>query len=129
MRPPAVFDIDGTLSESRASIHRVACEAARDLGLHGPDYDRTHRLRARMAAIGRPIPGDPKHRDETSKELSGPLKLRLHARRIELEHPSGGMLVVEAPLSPEMRAGFAHFGFGEAEGNESDPIEGVKSIR
>jgi hypothetical protein len=39
MRPLAVFDIDGTLVDSRASIHRAACEAARDIGLPEPDYD------------------------------------------------------------------------------------------
>ncbi|WP_439477812.1 RluA family pseudouridine synthase [Brevundimonas sp.] len=107
---------------SRAA-HRASWMALR------PFTGRTHQLRAHMAGIGHPILGDPKYGDEASKELSGPLKLQLHARRIELEHPSGGMLVVEAPLSPEMRAGFAHFGFEEAEGNESDPFEGVKRQR
>jgi 23S rRNA pseudouridine955/2504/2580 synthase len=28
------------------------------------------------------------------------------------------MLIIEAPLSPEMKAGFAHFGFDE---HEADP--------
>lgn len=107
---------------SRAA-HRASWMALR------PFTGRTHQLRAHMAGIGHPILGDPKYGDEKSKELSGSLKLQLHARRIELEHPSGGMLVVEAPLSPEMRAGFTHFGFEEAEGNESDPFEGVKRIR
>ncbi|CAN5352840.1 HAD family hydrolase [soil metagenome] len=40
MRPLAVFDIDGTLVDSRASIHEASCEAARALGLREPDYDR-----------------------------------------------------------------------------------------
>lgn len=35
-----MFDIDGTLVDSRASIHRAACEAARDMGLPEPDYER-----------------------------------------------------------------------------------------
>jgi 23S rRNA pseudouridine955/2504/2580 synthase len=107
---------------SRAA-HRASWMALR------PFTGRTHQLRAHMAGIGHPILGDPKYGDEKSKELSGPLKLQLHARSIELEHPRGGMLKVEAPLSPEMRAGFIHFGFEEAEGNESDPFEGVKRQR
>ena len=41
------------------------------------------------------------------------LRFVVHARRIELDHPRGGTLIVEAPLSPEMKAGFAHFGFSE----------------
>ncbi len=43
-RPLAVFDIDGTLVDSRATIHRAACEAARDLGLPEPDYDRVRKI-------------------------------------------------------------------------------------
>lgn len=107
---------------SRAA-HRASWMALR------PFTGRTHQLRAHMAGIGHPILGDPKYGDEKSKELSGPLKLQLHARSIELEHPRGGMLKVEAPLSPEMRAGMAHFGFEESEGDESDPFEGVRRQR
>ncbi|RZJ86533.1 MAG: RluA family pseudouridine synthase, partial [Brevundimonas sp.] len=106
---------------SRAA-HRAAWMALR------PFTGRTHQLRAHMKAIGHPILGDPKYGDAFSTELSGVLKLQLHARRIELDHPSGGTLVVEAPLSPEMKAGFAHFGFDETDA-EADPFAGVKRIR
>ena len=44
MRPLAVFDIDGTLVDSRASIHRASCEAARALGLPEPSYDRVRQI-------------------------------------------------------------------------------------
>jgi 23S rRNA pseudouridine955/2504/2580 synthase len=96
---------------SRAS-QRVTWMALRPL------TGRTHQLRAHMKAIGHPILGDPKYGDEASAELSADLKLQLHARRVSLPHPSGGMIVVEAPLSPEMKAGFARFGFDE---HEADP--------
>ena len=43
-RPLAVFDIDGTLVDSRASIHRASCDAARDLGLPEPSYDRVRAI-------------------------------------------------------------------------------------
>lgn len=42
--PLAVFDIDGTLVDSRASILRAATEAARALGLPEPAYDRVRRI-------------------------------------------------------------------------------------
>ncbi|RZJ91267.1 MAG: RluA family pseudouridine synthase, partial [Brevundimonas sp.] len=103
---------------SRAA-HRAAWMALR------PFTGRTHQLRAHMKAIGHPILGDPKYGDAFSTELSGVLKLQLHARRIELDHPSGGTLVVEAPLSPEMKAGFVHFGFDETDA-DADPFAGVK---
>lgn len=106
---------------SRAS-HRAAWMALR------PFTGRTHQLRAHMSAIGHPILGDPKYGTDQSRALSGPLKLQLHARSIELDHPEGGKLVVEAPLSPEMRAGFNHFGFSEDE-CDGDPFEGVKRLR
>jgi 23S rRNA pseudouridine955/2504/2580 synthase len=93
-----------------------------------PLTGRTHQLRAHMKAIGHPILGDPKYGDETSAGLSEGLKLQLHARRVSLPHPDGGLLVVEAPLSPEMKAGFARFGFDEHEA-EADPFHGSRKKR
>ena len=86
-----------------------------------PHTGRTHQLRAHMKALGHPILGDPKYGDEASAELSKGLKLQLHARRISLPHPSGGRLEIEAPLSPEMKAGFDRFGFMESEAHD-DPF-------
>lgn len=43
-RPLAVFDIDGTLIDSRASILQAATDAARHLGLPDPDYDRVRQI-------------------------------------------------------------------------------------
>jgi len=88
-----------------------------------PHTGRTHQLRAHMRAIGHPILGDPKYGNDESAALSEGLKLQLHARRLILPHPSAGMLVMEAPLSPEMRAGFERFGFDEHEA-PADPFEG-----
>jgi 23S rRNA pseudouridine955/2504/2580 synthase len=96
---------------SRAGA-RVAWMALR------PHTGRTHQLRAHMKAMGHPILGDPKYGDERSAALSAGLKLQLHARRLVLPHPSRGTLTLEAPLSPEMRAGFERFGFDE---HQADP--------
>ena len=83
-----------------------------------PNTGRTHQLRAHMLALGHPILGDPKYATDPSDELSGSLKLQLHARRLVIPHPSRGSLILEAPLSPEMKAGFQTFGFDE---HEADP--------
>lgn len=40
----AVFDVDGTLIDSRASIHRAAVEAARVLNLTPPTYDEVRAI-------------------------------------------------------------------------------------
>ena len=76
-----------------------------------PLTGRTHQLRAHMLALGHPILGDPKYHTAASLEVSGPLKLQLHARRLTIPHPAGGAIDIEAPLGPEMAAGFARFGF------------------
>ena len=86
-----------------------------------PLTGRTHQLRAHMKAIGHPILGDPKYSDEASTSLSEGLKLQLHARRLELPHPSRGTIMIEAPMSPELRAGFERFGFDEHEA-AADPF-------
>ncbi|MBE7217532.1 MAG: RluA family pseudouridine synthase [Caulobacteraceae bacterium] len=91
-----------------------------------PYTGRTHQLRAHMKAVGHPILGDPKYGDEASAALSGGLKLQLHARRIELPHPSRGALILEAPPSPELLAGFERFGFDAHEAS-ADPFEGRRS--
>jgi 23S rRNA pseudouridine955/2504/2580 synthase len=83
-----------------------------------PYTGRTHQLRAHMLAMGHPILGDPKYSNEAAAALSEGLKLQLHARRLVLPHPSRGTLILEAPLSPELKAGFARFGFDE---HEADP--------
>jgi 23S rRNA pseudouridine955/2504/2580 synthase len=93
-----------------------------------PLTGRTHQLRAHMKAIGHPILGDPKYGDETSAQLSEGLKLQLHARRVSLPHPGGGLLIVEAPISPELKAGFSRFGFDEHEA-EVDPFKGGRKKR
>lgn len=96
---------------SRAA-HRVAWMALR------PHTGRTHQLRAHMLAMGHPILGDPKYKTDASAELSGSLKLQLHARRLTLPHPSRGTLILEAPISRELKEGFNRFGFDE---HEADP--------
>jgi 23S rRNA pseudouridine955/2504/2580 synthase len=80
-----------------------------------PETGRTHQLRAHLLGLGHPILGDPKYHTPASAEASGPLKLQLHARRLVIPHPGGGVIDVVAPLSPEMREGFARFGFELAE--------------
>ena len=98
------------------AAHRAAWMALR------PYTGRTHQLRAHMKAIGHPILGDPKYSDEASTQLSEGLRLQLHARRLDLPHPSRGLLSIEAPLSLEMKAGFERFGFDEHEA-DADPFE------
>lgn len=87
-----------------------------------PVTGRTHQLRVHLLSIGNPILGDPKYNTADSRALSGSLKLQLHARRLSLPRPGGGVLDVSAPISPEMALGFARFGLVESD-LAADPFE------
>jgi 23S rRNA pseudouridine955/2504/2580 synthase len=113
MAPAAEGDTRGAPAETDYVTLMHTGERAAWLALR-PHTGRTHQLRAHMKAVGHPILGDRKYGDERSAALSVGLKLQLHARRLELPHPGGGRIAIEAPLSPEMRAGFERFGFDEA---------------
>ena len=86
-----------------------------------PITGRTHQLRAHLLALGYPILGDPRYHTARSRSLSGPLKLQLHARRLQIPHPAGGAIDIAAPPSPELRAGMARFGF-DPESSPADPF-------
>ena len=80
-----------------------------------PRTGRTHQLRVHCAdALKTPIVGDGKYGGPAARlpgdGVSG--KLHLHARSIEIPHPSGnGLLKVKAPLPPHMAKTWAFFGF------------------
>jgi 23S rRNA pseudouridine955/2504/2580 synthase len=80
-----------------------------------PRTGRTHQLRVHCAdALKTPVVGDGKYGGAAARipgeGISG--KLHLHARSIELPHPSGkGMLKIKAPLPVHMRKTWAFFGF------------------
>lgn len=69
-----------------------------------PITGRTHQLRAHTQHIGHPILGDSKYFNIENWNLPGGIqnKLHLHARRIQIPHPDGGILDVTAPLPPHM---------------------------
>ena len=82
-----------------------------------PITGRTHQLRVHCMAIGHPILGDVKYAEPDQNGARSALveglsdRLHLHARALDLPHPSGGRLVVQAPLPPHMRETFATLGF------------------
>lgn len=86
-----------------------------------PYTGRTHQLRVHAAHIGCPIIGDPKYfQADTNWDFPGGMqnRLHLHARRIVLPHPKGGVIDVTAPLSPHMRQSWNLIGFDDASADE-----------
>lgn len=91
-----------------------------------PLTGRTHQLRAHMAEIGCPIVGDGKYGtnaqtnegDGWGAQLGGEIsrKLHLHARRLDIPHPSGGgVLTLIAPLPSHMERTWKAFGWRPAD--------------
>ncbi|HEX3952042.1 MAG TPA: RluA family pseudouridine synthase [Stellaceae bacterium] len=78
-----------------------------------PITGRTHQLRAHCAALGTPILGDGKYGGNAAQLPGGAAahRLHLHARSLEIPHPSGGNLRVTAPLPPHMQRMWEFFGF------------------
>ena len=82
-----------------------------------PLTGRTHQLRVHCMAIGAPILGDVKYAQPDQNGAFGatvaglPEALHLHARRLVLPHPAGGILEVEADLPAHMRETFRTLGF------------------
>ncbi|KEG19600.1 RluA family pseudouridine synthase [Bartonella bacilliformis] len=85
-----------------------------------PYTGRTHQLRVHAAHIGHPIIGDSKYFfSDNNWELPGGIqnRLHLHARRIRIPHPSGGILDITAPLPPHMVQSFNLLAFNESDGD------------
>ncbi len=81
-----------------------------------PLTGRTHQLRVHCVAIGAPILGDtaygePREGGNTALIEGMSERLHLHARRLDLPHPAGGRLIVEAALPAHMAETFRDLGF------------------
>jgi 23S rRNA pseudouridine955/2504/2580 synthase len=104
---------DGTFAVTEYSTMDVARRHATWLELR-PLTGRTHQLRVHCAsALECPILGDGKYGGQAAHLEGMSTSLHLHARRISIPHPEGGMLEVTAPLPPHMLESFATLGFNK----------------
>ncbi|WP_332065468.1 RluA family pseudouridine synthase [Bartonella sp. CB189] len=84
-----------------------------------PYTGRTHQLRVHAAHMDHPIIGDSKYFfSDSNWTFPGGIqnRLHLHARRIRIPHPSGGILDIVAPLPPHMVQSFNLLAFNEIDG-------------
>lgn len=92
-----------------------------------PTTGRTHQLRAHCAAIGTPILGDGKY-GGAGAHLGGGFAahmLHLHARSLEIPHPTGGTLRVTAKLPPHMKKLWEFLSF---ESDGEDPFAELEAL-
>jgi 23S rRNA pseudouridine1911/1915/1917 synthase len=75
---------------------------------------RTHQIRVHMAAMRHPLVGDTTYgADPTLAQRVGLTRPALHAARLEIEHPSTGVLVaVESPDPPDFTEALRRLGDG-----------------
>ena len=71
-----------------------------------PETGRMHQIRVHLMALGCPILGDALYGEG---QATAP-RLMLHAAKLELPHPEGGNLVLEAPLPADFQASAAAAG-------------------
>jgi len=100
-----------------------------------PLTGRTHQLRVHLQAIGTPILGDPVYlpaeRVDGSVAPQWPADalydgLHLHARRLIIPHPRGGVIDAVAPIPAALQKTFRWFNFS---GDQPDPFDGVDDGR
>jgi 23S rRNA pseudouridine955/2504/2580 synthase len=90
-----------------------------------PYTGRTHQLRVHMAAIGHPIVGDGKYGGQDAFLTGGvSRKMHLHARRLRVDHPDGGVIDVTAEPPSHFAESMALLGFDPKAGDL--PIDDIK---
>ncbi len=118
--------VGSAMGRRAVTLYRVVATAGRRLSwlALNPLTGRTHQLRAHCAALGTPIVSDGKYggRDAHPRGAGISRKLHLHARRIALPHPDGGLVRATAPLPEHMLATWRLMGF-DAE-DDGDPFAG-----
>jgi 23S rRNA pseudouridine955/2504/2580 synthase len=112
-------------ADHAVSYYRVLETAAQSLAWleMEPYTGRTHQLRVHALHLGHPIIGDPKYFiDDPNWDFPGGIqkRLHLHARHIDIPHPSGGRLRVTAPLPPHMVQSWNLLGFDQSLGEGDD---------
>ena len=85
-----------------------------------PLTGRTHQIRAHASAIETPIVGDGKYGGVNAHPGGEiPRKLHLHARSLDIAHPDGGRLFLEAELPPHMKTSWKLLGFDERDAKDA----------
>jgi 23S rRNA pseudouridine955/2504/2580 synthase len=85
-----------------------------------PLTGRTHQIRVHASAIETPIVGDGKYGGVNAHPGGEiPRKLHLHARSLDIAHPDGGRLFLEAELPPHMKTSWKLLGFDERDAKDA----------
>ena len=118
--------VDPAAGQNARTRYRVLDHAATQASWleFQPLTGRTHQIRVHAAALGHPIVGDAKYGGRDAFLTGGiSRKMHLHARRLVIEHPDGGVLDLAADPPPHMADSFAMLGFDLSLGDVPlDPV-------
>lgn len=123
---------DDSEAKAAATLYAVLEPAGKQAALVAlwPLTGRTHQLRVHLQAIGTPILGDPVYKPAPRTDGSVISQwpedelyegLHLHAYRLMIPHPRGGMIDAIAPIPVAMQKSFRWFNFST---NHHDPFDG-----
>jgi len=84
---------------ARTGWRVVARQGAFGLMQMAPETGRMHQIRVHLMSLGCPILGDGLYGEG---QATAP-RLMLHAAKLDLPHPEGGRLVIDAPLPEDFR--------------------------
>jgi tRNA pseudouridine32 synthase/23S rRNA pseudouridine746 synthase len=108
-----ICEADHPDAEAAASRYRTlaAADGAARVELD-PETGRMHQLRVHLAAIGRPIAGDPRYGGALVVGGHAVPRLMLHAAALAFPHPAGGRKRIDAPTPADMAGLVATLGLG-----------------
>lgn len=75
-----------------------------------PHTGRMHQIRVHLQSLGAPIVGDPLYGGVMAMAGQPVHRLHLHARRLEIPHPGGGVLDIAAPVGDDLAAVWTELG-------------------
>ena len=87
---------------ARSTYRTVASSDVAALLELQPQTGRMHQLRVHLAAIGRPIVGDPRYGGALVIAGAPAPRLMLHAAALEFPHPAGGRKRLTAPVQADL---------------------------
>jgi 23S rRNA pseudouridine1911/1915/1917 synthase len=98
----------GTLRDALTNYEVIGETEGYALMKMTPETGRTHQIRVHLKAIHHPIVCDPLYAPNHKPAL-GITRLGLHASSLDIPLPSGGRMVITAPITSDLAAAFAQF--------------------
>ena len=120
-------------SKSATTDYKVVASVSKQAAFVAlsPITGRTHQLRVHLAFLGTPILGDKLYGGEfppafLKQDLGS--GLHLHARRLIIPHPRGGLIDVVAPLSKALQKTWRFFAFDENANVDFSPASSLQPL-